>query len=318
MRQLFGVQYGRDQVPVPTWSEEFELEDFTNLLNNFLGVGADFRTIFYYQQDTTSDRNAFFQMQGDVYLNFRLARKVNIYLDKGLYSGFEIFGLLTLLPANGFVKIGRFVPNYGTKVDEHRVFVREKTGFSQETGNPYHTGLEVAVSPGPVTVTAGLFNAVDVIGQQTDKEKALLGRAEGMFKISNDMHFGVGGSIFQKKVSGTERTLIGGFGSYSYSDATILGEIDLIKTKVSGATTDALVVYAEADYVLTPGVDVKFIYDFFDRDIDLKSGSVSRYSIGLEFFPISGVEVRPLYRIVKEDPTDIDSDEVHVLIHFYM
>jgi len=49
-------------------------------------------------------------------------------------------------------------------------------------------------------------------------------------------------------------------------------------------------------------VDLKVGYDFYDSDIDLKSGSVSRYSIGLEFFPIAGVEVRPVYRIVKTIP----------------
>jgi hypothetical protein len=99
MRRIFGAAYGRDELPVPTWSEDFELEDFTTMLTSFLGVGADFRTLFFYQQipDTgaaplpQSSNNAFFQMQGDLYLNFRIAKRVSIYLDKGLYSGFEIF-----------------------------------------------------------------------------------------------------------------------------------------------------------------------------------------------------------------------------------
>jgi hypothetical protein len=157
-----------------------------------------------------------------------------------------------------------------------------------------------------------------VRGQQNDKEKALLGRAEGLFKISEDMNAGFGGNVFHKKVSGTEMTLLGGFGSCSYRDLTVLGEVDLLKTQVAGSSVDGLVVYAEADYVVTEGVDLKAMYDFFDRDIDLKTGSVSRYSFGFEFFPISGVEVRPLYRLVKEDPTDVKSDELHILIHFYL
>src|SRR5512135_2769531 len=114
MRQAFGVQYGREQLPVPEWSKDFEMEDFTNLVANVLGVGADFRTLYFYQQRDSTQDNAFFQMQGDIYLNFRVAKKVNLFLKKGLRSGFEVFGLLNILPASGHVKIGKFVPGFGT------------------------------------------------------------------------------------------------------------------------------------------------------------------------------------------------------------
>jgi hypothetical protein len=60
------------------------------------------------------------------------------------------------------------------------------------------------------------------------------------------------------------------------------------------------------------------IYDFYDPDLDVKTGSFSRYSFGFEFFPIAGVEVRPLYRINQEDPTDSTNDEFHLLLHFYL
>jgi hypothetical protein len=96
-----------------------------------------------------------------------------------------------------------------------------------------------------------------------------------------------------------------------------MGEADLIKTKTGGGDLDAMVLTIEAGYVVTPGVDLKLGYDFYDPDLDLKSGAVSRYSLGLEFFPISGVEVRPVYRIVKDDPDDLANNEFQFLIHFY-
>ncbi|MEK7672194.1 MAG: hypothetical protein AAB344_08245, partial [Bacteroidota bacterium] len=68
----------------------------------------------------------------------------------------------------------------------------------------------------------------------------------------------------------------------------------------------------------TPGLDVKFIYEFADPDVDLKTGSKSRYSVGLEFFPISGVEVRPLYRFNQEDPKNVSDNEFNLLIHLYL
>lgn len=327
MRQAFGVQYGRDELPVPAWSEEYGLDDFSTKLTEFVSVGADFRTLYFYQQlpDTgatagaRNNINSFWQMQGDVYFNFTLAKRVNIYLDKGLYNGFEVFGLLGILPEKGYIKVGKFVPNFGLKMDEHRAFVRQYTGFSAEFGRPELTGGEIAISPGPATLTGGVYNATDGFGVGVGNKKAFLGRADAIFKANEEINIGVGANVFTTKDANNVRTtLLGGFGSFSYQQFTLFGEADLIKSKNTGATLNGLVTYIEADYVVTPGLDLKVAYDFYDPDVDLKSGSFSRYSIGLEFFPIAGVEVRPMYRILKEDPTDVKNDEFHFLIHFYL
>jgi len=327
MRQAFGVQYGRETLPVPTWSEELGLDDFSTKLTDFVSIGADFRTLYFMQQNpdtgtppqSVKGSNAFWQMQGDIYMNFRLAKKVNIYLDKGLYSGFEIFGLLNILPGNGYVKVGKFTPNYGLKLDDHRAYVKTYTGFSAEAGRPELTGAEVGFQPGPFSITGGIFNSFDGFGSGTGNEKALLGRAEGMFKVSEDVNLGVGGDVFTKKdASGAKTTLFGGFGSFSYENLSILGEADLREETVSGTKTTGLVTFVEVDYVVIPGLDLKLGYDFYDPDKDLETGAMSKYSFGVEFFPISGVEVRPIYSIVKDDPVNIKNDEFQLLLHFYL
>jgi hypothetical protein len=319
MRQAFGVQYGRDELPVPTWSDEFGLDDFSTKLSEFVSVGADFRTLFFYQQQPVSSTNAFFQMQGDLYMNLRLAKKVNMYLDKGLYGGFEIFGLLNVLPANGYVKLGKFLPNYGLKIDDHRTFIRNYTGFSPEGrtsgGVPELTGAEVAVSPGPFTVTGGLYNAKDQIGAATQSTKAYLARADGIFKLSDDMNLGVGGNVFGTKMGGINTTIAGGLGSFSYHNLTVLEEADWIVTE--GASPDALVTLSEVDYMVTQGLDLKFMYEFYDQDIDLKTGATSRYTVGCEFFPIAGIEVRPLYRISNESLNEVKNNEFNLVVHFF-
>ena len=150
MRQAFGTQYGREELPVPTWAEDFEIDGFSPDLSESFSIGADFRALWFARQLGASNTDEIWQMQGDVYMNFKIARKISLYLDKGLYRGFEIFGLFNILPANGFVKAGKFVPNYGTKMDDHTVYVRQMLGFSAELGRPERTGIEVGVSPGPV------------------------------------------------------------------------------------------------------------------------------------------------------------------------
>jgi hypothetical protein len=323
MRQTLGAQYGREELPVPAWSPGFQIEDFTTALTNFLGVGADFRTLFYTRQkaDSAGSRtdNAFWQMQGDLYLNFRVAKKVSLFLKKGLYSGFEVFGLLNILPANGHVKVGKFVPNFGLKMDDHTAFTRTYTGFSAESGRPELTGLEAGISPGPVSITAGLFNASDGFGGSGGSQKAVLGRLEGIFPVDGKVYLGAGADIFRYDVSdGSTHTLYGGFGVFGAGEFSLLGEADLLEVKQSSSTVTEVIIYAEADYVVTPGVHLKVAYDFYDPDKDQKTGANSRYSFGFEFFPIAGVEVRPMYRIMREEPTEVKNDEFHLLFHIYI
>lgn len=327
MRQTFGMQYGRDELPVPAWSPDFELEDFTNLLTNFLGVGVDFRTLYFYQEipDTAGGKDgkkttdAFWQMQGDLYLNLKVAKKVGLFLKKGLYSGFEIFWLLTMLPANGHIKAGKFIPNFGTKIDDHTAYIRTVTGFSPALGRPELTGLELGVSPGAFTVVGGFYNAEDSFGSSVSSHKAYLGRAEAIVGVGSDLNVGVGGNLFATATSaGDRQNLYGGFASASYGNLLVFGEADWIATDLADGTQTGFVTYVEANFLVTPGVDLKAAYDFYDEDLDVKSGSVSRYSFGFEFFPIVGVELRPMYRIVVDEPRDVKNNEFHFLLHFYL
>jgi hypothetical protein len=315
MRQAFGQQYGRETLPVPTWSSGLELEEFTTKLSEFVSVGADMRTLFFVQQTPGGDRNDIFLMQADLYLNLKVAQKFSLYFSRGLRERYDAFGLLNVLPANGHFKFGKFDPNYGMKTDDHRAYIREKSGFSQQFPIEY-IGGEIAVSPGAVTITAGMYNSPSRVSGPT-----MLGRVEGVFKASEDVNIWLGGNVFTKKALPNMRnTLLGGFGAVSYKDFTVVGEVDLIRNTGLGTTKDStgIATHVEVDFVVTPGLDVKAAWDFFDPDKDLKTGSVSRYSVGFEFFPIQGFEVRPVYRFVVDDPTNIKNNEFQFLVHFFL
>ncbi len=334
MRQAFGVQYGREQLPVPEWSKDYSIDDFSNLLGNVLGVGADFRTLYFSQKASSASTDAFFQMQGDLYLNFRVARKVNLFFNKGLYSGFEVFALLGVLPANGSVKVGKFVPAYGTKLDDHTAFIRTYTGFSPELARPELTGVELNISPGPITVMGGMFNSTDGFGAAEVNTKAFLGRVEGMFGSDGPVHVGLGGNIWYNatvpqsvlqrinlvapvSTSGVPRsTLYGGFGSFSVGKLAVFGEADWMQLRSALPTTTSFVCYVEGDYPVVAGLDLKLAYDFYDPDNSLKTGSITRYTGGFEFFPFPGVEVRPLYRLLRGANVDLQN-EFDLLLHLY-
>ena len=320
MRQTIGNRFGQEELPLPGWLEGFEPGDASNLIANLLGIGADFRTLYYYVQrpDGTST-NSLYQMQGDLYVNATISRRISIYLNKGLYSGFQAFGLLSVLPARGFIKVGKFVPNFGTHFDDHTVAVRRETGFTPEdVSNRYEkTGIELGIAPGPFFFSSGIYNALnnDVGGS----DKAFLARAEGMFSLDEGTNLGLGSSVFITKTpTGDSRKIYGGFGSFSFSKITLLGEGDFIRTEGGAARTTGLAGYIEADYTLTQGLDLKLAYDYFDPDIKVKTGSTSKYIFGVEFFPFPGVEVRPVYRFVKDKPVEVRNDELDVMVHFYL
>jgi hypothetical protein len=320
MRQAFGARYGREQLPVPAWSNEFQVEDFSNVIANVLGIGADFRALYFSRRSPgVAAVDGFYDMQGDMYLNFRIARHVAFFLKKGLRDGFEAFGLFNLLPLGGHVKVGKFVPNYGLRTDDHTTYVRQQTAMSPESGRPERTGLEAGISPGPISIVGGLYNGDESAFVPSTSAKTFLGRAEGIFVLGEGLNLCVGGNVFTGNVGGISSTFYGGFGSFSAGNLTLLAEADWIRTKSPvGVTRTGLATCVEGDLLVTQGLDIKAMYEFFDNDIDFQTGARSRYSFGLEFFPLTGVELRPLYRFVKEDPPVGDNNEIDLLLHLYL
>src|SRR5258708_5740556 len=83
-------------------------------------IGADFRELFIAATANASlaPPQGFFPMQGDVYLAFQLDPRYTLYYARSLSNTYEVFGLANVLPWDGYVKAGRFVPAYGWKFDD--------------------------------------------------------------------------------------------------------------------------------------------------------------------------------------------------------
>ncbi|MDP2208592.1 MAG: hypothetical protein Q8K98_07435 [Bacteroidota bacterium] len=314
MRNYYGtVFYGRQTLPVKKWFDSFEISNFTSKINEFVSIGADFRTLFYYVEKTRS--SSFYQMQGDIYANLKIAEGVSMYIDKGLYKGFEIFGLMNILPENGYIKVGRFTPVFGTKTDDHTNFIRAKTVFQNNRAED--SGIEAATAPGNFAVTVGLFNGASSGDLSDSKIRLLTGNADARFKIE-EINFSIGSSLWFNSLSSGIMRMFGGYGSINYINITVNGEIDLKQDKsILGLGTKELISLVELNYLLFDGLDLKFMYDYYDYDIRYKTGFESRYSFGFEFFPISGVEVRPVYRL-SQDRNKNKNNEINFLIHFYL
>ena len=353
MRNTFGSTYGREELPMRTYKNVVDtsddgkvtmtkeditnIDDFSTAITPNLSYGADFRTLYFYEANNKT--SSVFQMQGDLYLNFRLNRQFLLYVNKELYNGFEVFGLAKVLPLDGYFKVGQFIPSYGTKIDDHTTFIRggpyfplnpaianypQGLVFGERNGlHPQQTGIEAGISPSIFSLQVGLFNGYPnsgTSGTNATKFKTITVRGDATIQ-SELINVNVGGSFYNDpNPDPTEKaTFYGGFGSITVlKSLTLNGEFDYIQTPVAGVTTTGFMSYTELNYVLVNGVDLKLGYDFYDTDKNLKTGSEARTNVGAEFFLMSGVEVRPLYRFNMEQPTEISNDEFDLMFHFFL
>jgi hypothetical protein len=349
MRNTFGSTYGREELPVRTYkmvadtSEEgrvsmnredvTNIDDFSTAITPNFSYGADFRSLFFYEANNKT--SSFFQMQGDLYLDYRLNRQFLIYVDKGLYTGFEVFGLAKVLPLDGYLKVGQFIPAYGTKIDDHNTFIRggpffpinpALAGYRQGLvfgQRSEQTGIEAGIAPSIFSMQVGLFNGAPFTGLNATgatKNKAVSIRGDATVQ-SEHINVNAGLSYYNdpNPDPAEKATFYGVFGSLTVlKDVTLNGELDYIKTPFQGINITGYMTYTELNYRVADGVDLKLGYDFYDPDKDLKTGSSTRITVGGEFFLMSGVELRPLYRINREQPVEINNDEFDMMFHFYL
>lgn len=253
-------------------------------------------------------------MQGDIYLSARLSNKVALAVTKPILQDYEIYGIAQILPLNGYVRAGRFTPAYGTRIDDHTTFIRTKTVFP--LFRRPDTGVEIGISPTSLTWNAGIYNGETGSDPSNGQIRLVTTRAEAFLQLEN-VNVSIGGSAWYNKGAAGTLTMYGGFGGLNYKDVTFHAEVDMKKDK-TGPGTQEFISYLELNYLLLDGLDINFIYDFYDPDIDLKTGSQSRYSAGVEFFPLPGVELRPVFRILKTTPGQTTDKEFDILLHLFL
>lgn len=333
MRNAFGQSFGSDSLSMKSWREAYTIEDFSTKISEFLSYGADFRFLAFYQSRTNPDASlsSFFPMQMDLYFNLAVSKKISLYINPafGPYNRLEAFGIARILPANGYLKLGRFAPPYGLRFDDHTSFIRQATPFRNNMGQ--QTGLELGFRTGPVVAMGALTNGTrgDLDGILS---KAVFGKLEAHGELG-PLNAMAGVSSYNDVSSVDKLNLLGGYASATFMDRlTILADVeriqgnsslmsvssDLNQRNAPGTDRKQLAVLIEADYKLLQGVELKFMYDFFDPNTDVKSGTAVRYSGGFEFMPVSGVEVRPLFRYTKDTILNRNSTDLQILVHLYL
>jgi hypothetical protein len=115
-----------------------------------------------------------------------------------------------------------------------------------------------------------------------------------------------------------------------FERVAIIGELayNRLDIRDSSATrSDFRTIFGELDIRISKGLELKAQYENYDNALGLKNNETERqrYSFGAVFYPLSGLEVESIFRIVKNgkgDPeptnaTDFKDDEFQTTIKFY-
>jgi hypothetical protein len=242
-------------------------------------------------------------------------------------SVWEGYGIAQVLPNNGYVKGGEFIPNFGIRLDDHTAYTRggdfgfitpSKQGYVYD---PYYT--ETGVEVGLYISDFAFFTAS--VGRPIGRPpQALLAndpsyttRLQFNPSLSEDVNLLFGGSFHRFRSMQTLgiADMYGPFVGVGIGNFTIMVEYDFAKSYlIPDSLTTAVMV--EVAYRITKGFDVLVRYDRYDPSTNTTNDDISRVVIGLDFFPYPFMDVIPEYRFQMEHP-NINNDAFNLQFHIF-
>ena len=303
LRNDYGISlFSMEELPMEK-GMKFTDEDYTGTIQENLRFGADLRfQILSHTDSQEESRTAYFPMQGDLYGNLTISKGVEVYVKQDLLrQESEFWSYLPLLPKNGYLRIGRFIPTYGLRLDDHTAFTRggnlRISHGLQKEGMPFSPFaetpgiMEAGIYISDIFITLSTSNKF-VTGNESGygfseslKDKNLTFRGEYTGSIGSSTV--LLGSSFMKE---DDFQLIGLFGGTSFLGLTWVGEVDIAENWVDD--NSSLASFSEFSYPVKQGLHFVVRYDLFDEDIKITNNAISRWTVGAAIFPFSFFEIK--------------------------
>ena len=293
LRTLYASQYLVPQEMAWKAPSDSSLARIDPEISKGVLIGTDMRLLHRYSNDDQPQDN-FFEMQGDIYLDFQMDENLSLYFDKGITTSYELFGMWQGLPLTGYVKAGRFVPAYGWRFDDHTMFVRSDLGFMPPSNSD--VGVEFGLSPGRSDIQFSVLNGNR--GSTFDNDEKLAACFNGMYRLHlKDFAIGLGAAGYWQDGPSTNYGT-GGFYSYlGWWRLVWLGEADYTHSDPDFEPhTTGFVTSHELSYLWRQGLELRGTYDFYDPDYNQETGSRYRWGGGVFVMPRSFLAIEALYR----------------------
>ena len=114
--------------------------------------------------------------------------------------------------------------------------------------------------------------------------------------------------------------MCGIWGGFRLGPAVLLGEVDFVHDEFDNAgSRDQIVTYAELDYLITEGWNIKVAYEWYDPETSVDENHRDRVLIGIEPFIVPFVQLGLYYRFNQSIPQNElqNADELTFRLHIY-
>lgn len=321
LRNNLGFYYGIKTLPWKTHIPESIEKSLSKVKDNkFINFGGDFRYLVLAEEDR--DDNPYgFPMQADLYLGVNLLDYMTFFTQFGKERGGndtvrEVFGIFENFPFNSYVKVGKFLPPYGHRLDDHTAFIRERTGFNQSFRDAYTTGVEIGAEPQPLFGRLSFFNEDLTPGESKndDERRGMTGMAGWWNRwLKLGLSYANIDNFERDSTFTKDRKIWGIFGALRVKNVRYLERLSYLfewdfrrdeRSESGGIKTeaDAVISYNELNYRLTNGANFKLRYETFDPGEEFGEKDATRFIVGLDLYPVPFTELIIQYRINDEDP----------------
>jgi len=299
-------------------------------------------------QSDSLDRFGFYNMESNISMAFQPhAMLTLVYSRDGFEGGSttkDAFGMISGLPANSYLKAGRFRNPFGLRLDDHTVATRNsfldfqspplEPGFLPYDPRQPDEGLEYGLSRG------GWFGRTAFTNGNSDAPTPLVGRFAEAWSAKvgyNHPRFQLAGSFFDDYFKqglshyGYQRvTRWGAYGLTHWNQFALLGELDAgTDMAPTGQKVNKLAGFAEVDYAPVRWTNVRVRYDAVSlaRGLDpltSDAGDYTRWALEGEFVPVPFAEIRWALRLIDPklgaDPNTLETipneRQAYVQFHF--
>lgn len=332
MRNFGGIKFAEKNLNMDIFKKLAGKTQFSPEITKSVSVGGDVRVAQVDDQvEGSSNFNSFLNMQGDLYVNAKLNEILNVFVTSGIDipgidAQYEVYGMISNLPANTYFKVGRYKPDYGLKIVEHRAYQRK---YLLDAPYNVNTGFELGVSPEWFSMNVGLYNPMNTGFLSFDPHKMVAANTDFNFGF-NDNKFNVnfGGSFFNNPYNTNDSDFTAtitavkqAYGGYTrigiMKRVSFLGEIDFEEMKSDYPLTRSLFAYTELNVVVIKGLELRGQYEYYDVNRDITGDHTERISGGFAAFPFFGFETEMMVRFVLEEEAEKNNDEFQWNFHFY-
>ena len=331
----FGAPYGEPSANSPTQGRYGDLN-----ADPLLSLGLDVRLASWSVTDTT----LVFPMQLDTQVAIQPAQHLTAYVNAGVlakekglagtaarehpYAIKDAMLIVGELPYNAYLKVGRFMPAFGTRVDDHTSFTRRDFELDYGIQESRVFGAEVGLAPNYPYASLSIFrpgekdqfSADDPTATESADFLGVDGVGAALSAGYRELGWQLGGSLMTRRRgledggNTTSASVQWGLNPWFYADKiplTYLGEYALGRLqRASGESTLQAASYQELDYSVANGVTLRLKYDWSDPDFEVLNDHAHRVSLGADLTVMPGLRLSVMARKtiipLVEEPTGND------------